>query len=84
MVVGIRRSDYVDWDDWSANDFLAVSQFPVATPGKAPNIRPDVTLFVNGIPLVVIEAKPPGSGSGITNAIDQLRRYANQRRTEVH
>ncbi|MXY75679.1 MAG: type I restriction endonuclease subunit R [Acidimicrobiia bacterium] len=76
-----RTINYVDWEDWSANDFLAVSQFPVATPGKAPNIRPDVTLFVNGIPLVLIEAKPPGSESGIANAIDQLRRYANQRGT---
>ena len=75
--------DYVCWDDWSANDFLAISQFPVATPGKRPNIRPDVTLFVNGIPLVVIEAKPPGSESGITDAIDQLRRYANQRDSEA-
>ena len=28
----------------SANDFLAVSQFTVATPGRAPNIRPDVVL----------------------------------------
>ncbi|WP_419845158.1 type I restriction endonuclease subunit R [Candidatus Poriferisocius sp.] len=74
--------DYICWDDWLANDFLAISQFPVATPGKRPNIRPDVTLFVNGIPLVVIEAKPPGSESGITDAIDQLRRYANQREVE--
>ena len=76
-----RTINYIDWEDWSANGFLAVSQFPVATPGKAPNIRPDVTLFVNGIPLVVIEAKPPGSESGIVDAIDQLRRYANQRGT---
>ena len=75
--------DYIDWDDWEANEFLAVSQFTVATPGRAPNIRPDVTLFVNGIPLVVIEAKPPGHDSGITDAIDQLRRYANQRGSEV-
>ncbi|MDE0235978.1 MAG: type I restriction endonuclease, partial [bacterium] len=74
--------DYISWDDWSANDFLAVSQFRVATPGSRPNIRPDVTLFVNGIPLVVIEAKPPGIESGITDAIDQLRRYANQRGSE--
>ncbi len=74
--------DYICWDDWSANDFLAVSQFSVATPGKRPNIRPDVTLFVNGIPLVVIEAKPPGAESGITDAIEQLRRYANQRDVE--
>jgi type I restriction enzyme R subunit len=74
---------YIDWDNWEANDFLAVSQFRVATPGQAKDIRPDVTLFVNGIPLVVIEAKPPGKESGITDAIDQLRRYANQRGSAV-
>ena len=79
-----RTIGYIDWEDWSANDFLAVSQFPIATLGKVPNIRPDVTLFVNGIPLVVIEAKPPGSESGIANAIDQLRRYANQRGSQIH
>lgn len=78
-----RTVDYIDWDDWAANDFLAVSQFRVETSGKAPNIRPDVTLFVNGIPLVVIEAKPPGKESGIADAIDQLRRYANQRSAEM-
>ena len=75
--------NYIDWDNWEVNDFLAVSQFTVATPGHAPNIRPDVTLFVNGIPLVVIEAKPPGSESAIVDAIDQLRRYANQRGSDV-
>ena len=78
-----RSIDFIDWEDLLANDFLAVSQFPVATPGRAPNIRPDLVLFVNGIPLVVIEAKPPGSESGITDAIDQLRRYANQRGSEA-
>ena len=78
-----RTVDYIDWDDPSVNNFLAVSQFPVATPGRAPNIRPDVVLFVNGIPLVVIEAKPPGNDSGVTDAIDQLRRYANQRGGEI-
>lgn len=75
--------DYIDWDNWEVNEFLAVSQFAVATPGQAPNIRPDVTLFVNGIPLVVIEAKPPVSDSAIVDAINQLRRYANQRGGEA-
>ena len=74
-----RTVDFIDWGNWGANDFLAVSQFRVATPGKAPSIRPDVVLFVNGVPLVVIEAKPPGVSSGIADAVDQLRRYANQR-----
>jgi type I restriction enzyme R subunit len=75
--------NYIDWENWNANDFLAVSQFKVETPGQAKDIRPDVTLFVNGIPLVVIEAKPPGKASGISDAIDQLRRYANQRGSQV-
>ena len=75
--------NFIDWDDWSANDFLAVSQFRVATPGQAKDIRPDLTLFVNGTPLVVIEAKPPGKESAIADAIDQLRRYANQRGGQV-
>ncbi len=78
-----RIINYICWNSWAANNFLAVSQFRVATPGKQPNIRPDVALFVNGIPLVVIEAKPPGTESGIADAIDQLRRYANQRDSDL-
>ena len=52
----------------------------MATPGQQADILPDITLFVNGIPLVVIEAKAPTKGP--TDAIEQLRRYANQRETE--
>ena len=69
--------NFIDWDHPENNDFLAVSQFTVATLGQQADIRPDVTLFVNGIPLVVIEAKAPGKP--VTDAIEQLRRYANQR-----
>ena len=67
--------NFIDWDHPSENDFLAVSQFPVATPGQQADIRPDVVLFVNGIPLVVIEAK--AVGKPMTEAIEQLSRYAN-------
>ena len=42
-------------------------------------IVPDLVLFVNGVPLVVIEAKSPHAASPMATAIDQLRRYANQR-----
>ena len=73
-----RIVDYIDWDDWEANDFLAVSHFTVAAPGRMPDVRPDVTLFVNGIPLVVVEAKSPGYEGGIADAIDQIRRYTGQ------
>ena len=73
--------NYIDWEVPANNDFLAVSQFAVGTPGQQADIRPDVTLFVNGIPLVVIEAKAPNKA--ITEAIEQLRRYANQRDAQV-
>jgi type I restriction enzyme, R subunit len=77
-----RSVHFVDWisaNPLDRNDFLVVNQFRVDPPaGRTPNY-PDVVLFVNGIPLVVIEAKSPTKPAPITDAIDQLRRYANQR-----
>lgn len=78
-----RVIDYVDWDDWAANEFLAVAELPVAGPGNQPDVRADVTLFVNGIPVVVIEAKSPLGDTGIVGAVDQLRRYANLRGSAI-
>ena len=48
----------VAFDDVSANDWLAVSQFTVVENGS--NRRPDVVLFLNGLPVAVIELKKPG------------------------
>jgi len=48
---------YIDWDDPSANGFLAVRQFRVV--GDLYTTIPDVVGFVNGIPLVFIEFKAP-------------------------
>jgi type I restriction enzyme R subunit len=42
-------------------------------------IVPDLVLFVNGIPLVVVECKSPGVQEPIEEAIDQIQRYSNQR-----
>ena len=64
------------------NDFIAVNQFRVDPPGAIGDrgfIVPDIVLFVNGIPLVVIEAKSPAVTDPLATAIDQLRRYANRR-----
>lgn len=47
---------YVDWDDWRANAFHMTAEFPVDWP-EGGSIRPDIVLFVNGIPLAVIEVK---------------------------
>lgn len=43
-------------------------------------IVPDLVLFVNGIPLVVVECKSPGVAEPLPSAVDQLRRYSNQRK----
>lgn len=72
---------YIDFDDPSANLFRAVSQLRVDEPGGQANrfIIPDIVLFVNGIPLVVVECKSPNLSAPIEEAIDQLQRYSNSR-----
>ena len=52
----------VDFDDPEANDWLAINQFTVVE-GKT-NRRPDVVVFVNGLPLAVIELKNPARRQG--------------------
>jgi type I restriction enzyme R subunit len=41
---------------------------------------PDLVLLVNGIPLVVVECKSPSVPEPLAEAVDQLRRYSNQRK----
>jgi len=61
------------------NDFLAVNQFRVDLPGRGTFVIPDVVLFVNGLPLVVVECKSPGITDPIGEGLDQLLRYSNNR-----
>ena len=68
----------IDFDDWSANDWLAVNQFTVTETvgGNRNTRRPDVVLFVNGLPLGVIELKnPTDEDANIWTAWQQLRTY---------
>lgn len=76
-----RTVHYIDWDNVDNNTFRVVNQFRVDEPGGQANkyILPDLVLFVNGIPLVVVECKSPQIAEPIAQAIDQLQRYANQR-----
>jgi type I restriction enzyme R subunit len=69
------RARLVDFDNPADNDFLVVRQLTVAgADGKT--IRPDLVLYVNGLPLVVIELKDPANTAADLNvAIDQLGRY---------
>jgi type I restriction enzyme R subunit len=76
-----QRIKFIDWDNPENNDFVAISQFRVDEPGGQSKkfIAPDVVVFVNGIPLVVIECKSPYIVDSMAEGIKQLRRYANQR-----
>ena len=83
----VRLIDWTDVDgydgpDTTDNDFLAISQYKVRIPGKEEHIIPDVVLFVNGLPLVVIECKAPDITEPMSEGIDQLMRYQNRRGAE--
>jgi type I restriction enzyme R subunit len=67
----------VDFDDIDANDWRATGQFTVIE-GSA-NRRPDIVVFINGLPIGVIELKAPGSENAtISDAHNQLQTYKNQ------
>lgn len=75
---------FIDWDTPANNRFSVVNQYRVDCPpgydsGKA-FIVPDLVLLVNGIPLVVVECKSPSVPEPLAQAVDQLRRYSNQRK----
>jgi type I restriction enzyme R subunit len=75
---------YIDWDTPANNRFTVVNQYRVECPpgfnsGKA-FIVPDLVLLVNGLPLVVVECKSPSIPEPLAEAVDQLRRYSNQRK----
>lgn len=69
---------YIDFERPENNDFLVVDQFRVEAVRREP-IIPDIVLFVNGIPLVVIECKSPGITDPIEAGITQLLRYSGRR-----
>ncbi|MFJ5551504.1 type I restriction endonuclease subunit R [Streptomyces sp. NPDC093225] len=73
---------FVDWRNPSNNRFTVVSQFRVDVPGGHHQIVPDLVLFVNGIPLVVIECKEPRT-STLAKAVGQIRRYSEQVPSEI-
>lgn len=75
---------YIDWDTPANNHFSVINQYRVDCPpgynsGKK-FIVPDLVLLVNGIPLVVVECKSPSIPEPLAEAVDQLRRYSNQRK----
>jgi type I restriction enzyme R subunit len=67
----------IDFEQPANNDWLAVQQFTVVA-GQAKR-RPDVVVFVNGLPLAVVELKAPGGESAtLSSAFNQLQTYKQQ------
>jgi type I restriction enzyme R subunit len=68
---------YINFENPHENDFFALNQFDVE--GPIETIRPDVVLFVNGLPLGVVECKAPTIAEPRSEALEQLHRYQNVR-----
>lgn len=67
----------VDWAQPARNEFWAVNQFTLKGPHHTR--RPDIVLFVNGLPLVLIELKNPADlNADIWKAYDQIQTYKAQ------
>ena len=76
----------IDFATPENNQFHAVNQFRIDTPGCVKQfIIPDIVLFVNGIPLAIVECKKggPTCANPMYEAFEQLQRYMNQR-TATH
>ena len=74
---------FFDFNNWRNNSFIAINQFRVDTPHSVRKaIIPDIVLFVNGLPLVVIECKDEDVSEPLSEAFDQVRRYSNTREDE--
>ncbi len=67
----------VDFENVDANDWLAVNQFTIAE--NKHERRPDVLLFLNGLPVAVIELKNPADATAtVWKAYNQLQTYKEQ------
>jgi len=72
-----KMRDYlvVDFDNLKNNQFVVTNQFYFE--GNSENIRPDVMIFLNGLPVVDVEAKSPTAATNVnySNAVGQIKRY---------
>ena len=81
---GETRGDFVRLIDWAEsstlpanNEWLAINQLSIKGPHHTR--RPDIILFVNGLPLVLLELKNPADESAdIWKAYDQIQTYKEQ------
>lgn len=73
-VLGDKKSfsfHYIDWKHPENNTYHVSEEFSVLRSGSSEHYRPDILLFINGIPVVVIECKSPKIKDLIDKAIEQ-------------
>jgi type I restriction enzyme R subunit len=71
-----RHIHAVDWEHPGRNDFLVVNQLRVKGPQN--DRRPDIVVFVNGLPLVLFELKNPWAEKPtVGHALNQIAHYRN-------
>ncbi|MHA3098321.1 type I restriction endonuclease subunit R [Acinetobacter brisouii] len=75
----------IDWQNIENNSFTFTEEFCVTRSGGVDSRRPDIVCFVNGIPLVVIEAKRPDGRANKAPTIDEgiSQSLRNQRHDEI-
>ncbi len=75
----------IDWQNPTNNSFVFTEEFMVTRSGGVESRRPDIVCFVNGIPLVVIEAKRPDGNAKKSPTIDEgiSQSLRNQRHDEI-
>jgi type I restriction enzyme, R subunit len=81
-----QQIHFIDWENPENNRFTVINQYKVKCPpghdSAKGHVIPDLVLLVNGIPLVVVECKGRNVPEGMSDAVDQLRRYTNQRKAD--
>ncbi|RKD12369.1 restriction endonuclease subunit R [Pelobium manganitolerans] len=73
-VLGDKKSfsfHYIDWKHPENNTYHVSEEFSVLRSGSSEHYRPDIVLFINGIPVVVIECKSPKIKDAIDKSIEQ-------------
>jgi len=73
-VLGAKKSfsfQYIDWKHPENNTYHVSEEFSVLRSGRSEHYRPDIILFINGIPLVIIECKSPKIKDPIDKSIEQ-------------
>lgn len=73
-VLGDKKSfsfRYIDWENPENNIYHITEEYSVLRSDRADHYRPDIVLFINGIPMVIIECKSPKIKEPVEKAIEQ-------------